>query len=82
MWGMASFNGVSMGQIPLFSGICIAGLLLALLLTKPLDLLLLGDSYARNLGVNLNRVRILLLLSTGILTAVVTSYCGRCRSWE
>lgn len=76
MWGMATFNGVSMGQMPLFSTICIAGLLLALLLTKPLDLLLLGDSYARNLGINLNRVRILLLLSTGILTAVVTSYCG------
>lgn len=76
MWGMASFNGVSMGQIPLFSSICIVGLLLALLLTKPLDLLLLGDSYARNLGININRVRILLLLSTGILTAAVTSYCG------
>lgn len=76
MWGMATFNGVSMTRMPLFSGICIGGLVLALLLTKPLDLLLLGDAYARNLGINLNRVRLLLLLSTGLLTAVVTAYCG------
>lgn len=76
MWGMSSFNGVSSGQLPLFCGITMAGIIIAFSLMKPLDLILLGDSYARNLGVNLLRVRNLLLLSTGILTAVITAYCG------
>ena len=76
MWGMSSFNGVSLQQLPLFCGITALGIFLALLLTKSLDLILLGDSYARNLGVNLSRVRNTLLLSTGILTAVITAYCG------
>lgn len=76
MWGMSTFNGVSLQQLPLFCGITALGIILALLLTKPLDLILLGDAYARNLGVNLTRVRNILLLSTGILTAVITAYCG------
>ncbi len=76
MWGMSSFNGVSLQQLPLFSSVTVAGLLLSLLLMKPLNLLLLGDSYAQNLGVDLRRVRHLLLLATGVLTAVITAYCG------
>ncbi len=76
MWGMSTFNGVSQQQLPLFCGITLFGIILALLLTKSLDLILLGDSYAHNLGVNLTRVRNTLLLSTGILTAVITAYCG------
>lgn len=76
MWGMSSFNGVSLQQLPLFSSVTVAGLLLSLLLMKPLNLLLLGDSYAQNLGVDLRRVRNLLLLATGVLTAVITAYCG------
>ena len=75
-WGMGSFNGVALNQLPLFCLITLLGLFLAFLLMKPLDLLLLGQSYARNLGVNLTGVRNLLLLSTGILTAVITAYCG------
>ena len=76
MWGMSSFNGVSLQQLPLFSAVTIAGLAVALSLMKPLNLLLLGDGYAQNLGVNLRRVRNMLLLATGILTAVITAYCG------
>lgn len=76
MWGMSSFNGVSLQQLPLFSSVTVAGLMLSLLLMKPLNLLLLGDSYAQNLGVDLRRVRNLLLLATGVLTAVITAYCG------
>ena len=76
MWGMSSFNGVSMHQLPLFSVITLVGIALALMLVKPLNLLMLGDGYAQNLGVNLKRVRNLLLLATGILTAVITAFCG------
>ena len=52
------------------------GLVLSLLLIKPLNALLLGERYAENLGVNVRRVRIVLLLTTGLLTAVVTAFCG------
>lgn len=76
MWGMGDFSGVSTEQLPYFCGILAFGLLLALLLIKPLNALLLGERYAENLGVNVKRVRILLLISTGILTAVTTAFCG------
>lgn len=76
MWGMSSFNGVSMEQMPLFAGIILTGGILSMLLVKPLNALLLGQRYAANLGVNIGRVRNLLLLATGILSAGITSYCG------
>lgn len=76
MWGMSSFNGVSMQQLPMFSGVTLTGLVMAILLMKPLNILQLGDGYAQNLGINLHRVRNMLLFATGILTAVITAYCG------
>lgn len=76
MWGMGTFNGVSMDRMPLFAAITIVGIIMAVLLIKPLNLLLLGNNYAINLGLNVKRVRNRLLLSTGILTAVITAYCG------
>lgn len=76
MWGMSTFNGVSLSRLPVFAALVGSGLAIALLLVKPLNLLLLGDGYARNLGVNLQRVRNLLLLATGLLTAAITAFCG------
>ena len=76
MWGMGTFNGVSMDRMPLFAAITIVGIIMAVLLIKPLNLLLLGNNYAINLGLNVKIVRNRLLLSTGILTAVITAYCG------
>lgn len=76
MWGMGDFSGVPVAQLPFFCGLLLVGLLLALLLIKPLNALLLGERYAENLGVNVKRIRIGLLLSTGLLTAVATAFCG------
>lgn len=76
MWGMGDFSGVSVGQLPFFCGILALGMGLSLLLIKPLNALLLGDRYAENLGINVRRVRIVLLISTGLLTAVTTAFCG------
>lgn len=76
MWGMGNFSGVSLVQLPWFALITVAGLLCSVLLAKPLNILLLGDNYARNLGVRVGEVKNMLLLVTGILTAVVTAYCG------
>ncbi len=76
MWGMGDFSGVSLNRLPLLCGLLGIGLGIALLLMKPLNALLLGERYAENLGVNVRRVRIGLLVSTGILTAVTTAFCG------
>ena len=76
IWGLGNFGGVSLQQLPYFSGFCVAGLLIAVLLIKPLNALLLGTRYAENLGVNIRRTRNLLLISTGLLTAITTAFCG------
>lgn len=75
-WGMGDFSGVSLGSMPIFATITIVGLLLSALLIKPLNALLLGTDYAENLGINVRRTRMLLLASTGIMTGIVTAYCG------
>ena len=76
IWGMGNFSGVSLEQMPYFASFTLAGLILSILLIKPLNALLLGNRYAENLGVNIKRTRNLLLISTGILTAVTTAFCG------
>lgn len=76
LWGMGSFNNVTLEQLPLFAVLTLVGLLQAVLLIKPLNALMLGDDYARNLGVHVPQVRRWLLLSTGLLTGISTAYCG------
>ncbi len=76
VWGMGSFGGVSTKMLPWFSLVTVAALVAALLLIKPLNALMLGDRYAENLGVNIIRVRNWLLVITGLLTAIVTAFCG------
>ena len=76
VWGMGSFGSVSMRMMPVFASITLLSLLCALLLIKPLNALLLGERYAENLGINVVRVRNWLLVVTGLLTAVVTAFCG------
>ena len=76
IWGMGNFSGVSLEQLPYFASFTLAGLVMAIFLIKPLNALLLGNRYAENLGVNIKRTRNLLLISTGILTAVTTAFCG------
>ena len=76
VWGLGSVGGVSMRQLPLFTTVTILSLLSSLLLIKPLNIIQLGRSYAENLGIRTHVVRNCLLVITGILTAVVTSFCG------
>lgn len=75
-WGMGSFSNVSLSQLPLFGGFCLVGLATAILLVKPLNAILLGENYASNLGFNMQTTRMLILFSTGILTAITTAFCG------
>ena len=76
VWGMGSFSGVSMVNMPIFVTVTLMGLLGALLLIKPLNALMLGDRYAENLGVDILNVRNWLLIVTGMLTAITTAFCG------
>jgi len=76
MWGMGDFTSVSLEKLPWFCGATLAGIVFSLLLVKPLNALLLGTSYAANLGVNLRRTRTLIFLCAGLLAAAVTAFCG------
>lgn len=76
MWGLGNFSGVSLEQLPFFSICTISGLLLSLLLVKPLNALLLGERYAANLGIRVKRARLFILICTGLLTASTTAFCG------
>ena len=76
IWGLGSFAGVSLDTIGLFSVTVLVCLFLSLLLVKPLNALLLGERYAASLGINVSSSRTLILLVSGVLTAIVTSFCG------
>ncbi len=76
VWGMGSFGGVSLKMMRWFAPITLLGLVGSLLLIKPLNALLLGDRYAENLGINIIQTRNWLLVVTGVLTAIVTAFCG------
>lgn len=76
MWGMGDFSSVYLDQLPFYTIVVSFGLLLSILLIKPLNAMLLGERYAANLGVNIKKTRFLLFLCAGLLTAVTTAYCG------
>jgi iron complex transport system permease protein len=76
MWGMGNFSGVALKQIPLYASMIFVGITGAVLLIKPLNALLLGERYAANLGIPIKRARMFVLLCTGLLTGVVTAFCG------
>ncbi len=76
VWGMGNFGGVSMNHIPLFSILCLIGIIASFLLMKPLNILLLGPQYAESLGISTRQIRNILLVVVGLLTAITTAFCG------
>lgn len=76
IWGLGSFARISGGQLFPFVITMAVLLPLSFLLIKTLNLLLLGDSYARSLGLNIKRARLLVISCSGALVAIVTAYCG------
>ena len=76
IWGLGSFGGGSSGRVAMFSSICLPLVVISMLFVKPLNAMLLGERYAASVGVDMRRVRLMLLLVTGLLTAVVTAFCG------
>ncbi|MBE6247704.1 MAG: iron ABC transporter permease [Prevotella sp.] len=76
VWGMGSFSRVSGDEMMLFVVLMCILIPLSFLLVKPMNILLLGDRYASNLGLNVQRSRMLVIISSGVLVAIVTAYCG------
>lgn len=76
IWGLGSFSGVTMDDIPLFAVLVIVPALASLLYAKTLNALLLGSRYAASVGVNVAAARRGLLLLSGVLTAFATAWCG------
>lgn len=76
VWGLGSFSRVSGDQMLLFVSMMVVLLPMSFLLVKTLNLMLLGDDYARNLGLNVSKSRTLVILNSGVLVAIVTAYCG------
>ena len=76
VWTMGSLGDVTAGRLALLLPVVAAGLLLAVAAIKPLNLLLLGENYARTLGLDIRRIRTLLFLSTVLLAGTVTAFCG------
>lgn len=76
VWGMGHFGGVAPAVLPLFSAVAVAALAGSALLVKPLNTALLGERYASALGINMPRLRLTVLLLSGVIAAVTTAFCG------
>lgn len=76
IWTMGSLGDVTGVQLWLLLVAVVAGLLLAIAVIKPLNLLLLGEHYARTMGLSIGRSRLLIFLSTTLLAGTVTAFCG------
>ncbi len=75
-WTFGSFGSVTWSQMPILVGAVLIGLAGAFVLTKALNALLLGEAYARSVGVNVSLTRTLIVLVTAILAGAVTAFCG------
>ena len=76
LWTFGSFGSVTWRQMPVLICAIFLGLLLAFLCIKPLNALLLGENYARSMGLNVKRIRLWILISASVLAGATTAFCG------
>jgi iron complex transport system permease protein len=76
VWTMGSLSAVSMSEIAYIAPLIIITLIVCVTLQKPLNTILLGENYAKSLGTNIDKIRMTLLVITGILAGVITAYTG------
>ena len=76
VWTMGSLGDVTSSQLLLVAPAIIAGLVIAVSVIKPMNMLLLGEAYARTMCLNIQRTRTLILLSTTLLAGTITAFCG------
>ena len=76
VWTLGSLSSVGWSDMQMLVPVLVAGTLFALLALKPLNGLLLGEDYARGLGIHVERTRLYIVLATGLLAGGVTAFCG------
>lgn len=76
VWGMGSVSNTSNKDIFILLPVCLMFCLATLFLSKPLNAILLNETYAQNLGINVNRLRLIIIIITAILTGLITAFCG------
>ncbi len=76
IWSMGSLGSLSMAQLKVLVPCVLAGLILSLVLVKQLNVLLIGETYSKSMGMNIRLSRILIFLSTSILAGSITAFCG------
>lgn len=76
IWTFGSLGSLSWSELSVMTPIVALSFALAVSLSKPLNLLLLGDHYAQSMGMNLKRVRLAIIINTGLLAGTVTAFCG------
>ncbi|WP_374759484.1 FecCD family ABC transporter permease [Dyadobacter fanqingshengii] len=76
MWTFGSLGGVTQYHLYALTGVVAFGLLLAFISSKALNALLLGENYARSMGLTIGKTRLIIMLSTSLLTGSITAFCG------
>ena len=76
VWTMGSLGDITPSQLLLVAPAIIAGLIIAIAVIKPMNMMMLGEAYAHTMGLNIRRTRSLILLSTTLLAGTVTAFCG------
>lgn len=75
-WTLGSLSNVGWGELAVMSAIILVGIIIVITMMKPLNGLLLGETYAQGLGINVQRVRTWIVVATGLLAGAVTAFCG------
>ncbi len=75
-WGFGSFRGVTWQEMRIFAPVVLVGVVLGFTLIKQLNALLLGEAYARSMGLDVKKMRIFAMVVASVLAGVVTAYCG------
>ena len=76
VWGMGSVGNTTNKDVAILLPLCLLFFFTVLFLSKPLNAVLLNETYAQNLGVNVSRLRIIIIVITAVLTGMVTAFCG------
>jgi iron complex transport system permease protein len=75
-WGFGSLSNLSWDELLIFFGIYLAGILMSIVSIKSLNSLLLGDNYAKSLGLNLKQSRLVIILATSLIAGTITAFAG------
>ncbi len=76
IWSLGSLSGISYQELKLMGFVIALGVLMAFVYSKSLNAILLGESYARSIGISVSKSRLVIIVSSGILAGITTAFCG------